>query len=98
MDIINVFFKKNQKHFIPKKYAIFNISVFNSWFNDKDNGAVYANPGIFLRLDKLSESHIKDYLIKCHNLKLSDYDLDEDIKNFYEEIRKDWLEKLESKN
>jgi hypothetical protein len=30
--------------------------------------AVYANTGIFLRLDKLSESHIKDYLEKCYSI------------------------------
>jgi hypothetical protein len=41
----------------------FNVDNFNKWFNDPNNKAVYANTGIFLRLDKLSESH-KDYLEK----------------------------------
>jgi hypothetical protein len=85
---------KKEKPLTPKKYVIFNINTFNEWFNDKDNNAVYAHSGIFLRLDKLSESHIKDYIIKCHGLTLSDCDLDEDIRNFHEEIRKDWLNKL----
>jgi len=86
--------KKEEGRFIPRKYRIFNVDVFNEWFNDKENGAVYANSGIFLRLDKLSISHIEDYLVKCHGLELSNWDIDEDVRNFYEEIRKDWLNKL----
>lgn len=90
------FFKKKVT-FVPKKYVLFNVETFNTWFNSEDNNAVYAHPGIFLRLDKLSESHIKDYLIKCHGLELSYWDIHEDISDFYEEIRKDWLKKINNK-
>jgi hypothetical protein len=89
------FFKKEKPVFVPKKYVMFNVDTFNQWFNDKDNGAVYAHEGIFLRLDKLSKSHITDYLLKCHNIVGNPYELYfNDIELFYEEIRKDWLEKL----
>jgi hypothetical protein len=93
---INLFRKKSEfkEVFKPKGYVLFNVDTFNAWFNDKDNNAVYANPGIFLRLDKLSISHIQDYLIKCHGLNLTDYDFDEEIRNFYDEIRADWFNKI----
>jgi hypothetical protein len=89
---------KKKATFAPKKYVLFNVDTFNTWFNDKYNDAVYAHSGIFLRLDKLSESHIEDYLVKCHGLDLSNWDIHEDIRNFYEEIRKDWLKKLDNTN
>jgi hypothetical protein len=89
---------KKKPTFVPKKYVIFNVDTFNTWFNDKANNAVYANPGIFLRLDKLSISHIEDYLVKCHGLTLSDWDISEDINLFYEKIRKDWLKKSALRN
>jgi hypothetical protein len=85
---------KKQKKFCPKKYVLFNVETFNTWFNAKDNDAIYAHPGIFLRLDKLSRSTIEDYLVKCHNLNLSDWDISDEVEKFYEEIRKDWLTKL----
>jgi hypothetical protein len=91
-----MFFKKKST-FTPKKYVLFNVETFNTWFNDKDNGAVYANSGIFLRLDKLSISHIEDYLVKCHGLNLSNWDIYEDVRNFNEEIRKDWINKINQK-
>lgn len=89
---------KKKATFVPRKYVLFNVETFNTWFNDKYNDAVYAHSGIFLRVDKLSESQIKDYLIKCHGLELSNWDIEEDIRNFYEEIRKDWLKKLDNLN
>lgn len=85
-------FKRGPK-FVPKKYVIFNVDTFNQWFNDKDNGATYANSGIFLRTDKLSISHIEEYLVKCHNLKLSDWDLNEDIIKFMGNVSSDWMKK-----
>lgn len=95
--IITDMFKKKPT-FIPKKYVIFNVDIFNTWFNDKNNNAVYANTGIFLRLDKLSKSHIEDYLVKCHGLTLSDWDINEDIEIFYNKIRKDWMKKIAIRN
>ena len=83
---------------IPSEDIIFDVDNFNIWFNNPSNNAIYANPGIFLRLDKLSETHILDYLDKC-------YDIDSDFEGFskpkhiimntfYNEIRKDWSSKL----
>jgi hypothetical protein len=79
--------------------VVFNVDNFNKWFNDPNNKAVYANPGIFLRLDKLSESHIKDYLEKCYNIVDVDYvewSLPSHIliDKLYNEIRKDWKNKI----
>jgi hypothetical protein len=86
--------KKPPVAFMPPKYAMFNVDVFNQWFNDPDNRAVYANSGIFLRLDKLSESHIIDYLLKCHNVEASNFDLHQDIFDFEYKIRQNWLNKI----
>ena len=55
------FFKKKV---IPSEDVVFNVDNFNKWFNDPNNNAVYANPGILLRTDKLSESQILDYIEK----------------------------------
>lgn len=94
--MLSKLFSKKEKpvKFIVPKYVLFNVDTFNTWFNDKNNNAVYANPGIFLRLDKLSESHIGDYLLKCHNINSLDHDFHEEIKNFYYEIKKDWMDKI----
>jgi hypothetical protein len=86
--------KKEETKFVPKKYVLFNIETFNTWFNDKDNGAIYAHSGIFLRTDKLSIKQIEDYLLKCHNVLVSDFDFSEDIQKFYKEILTDWRNKL----
>lgn len=86
--------KKEETKFVPKNYVLFNIETFNTWFNDKDNGAIYANSGIFLRTDKLSTKQIEDYLLKCHNVMVSDFDFSEDIQKFYKEILADWRNKL----
>jgi len=94
-----LFNKKEKKpKFVPKKYVIFNVDTFNTWFNDKDNGAVYAHSGIFLRTDKLDLSQIKDYMVKCHGLNLDEWDTDLEIYRFHEEIEKDWRKKLNDKN
>ena len=60
-------------------------------FNDPNNNAVYAHSGIFLRLDKLSESHIRDYIKNRFDIKEPDYDK---IYEFYYKIRDDWRAKL----
>ena len=93
--MFNIFFGKKQKNtkFVPPNYILFNVDTFNTWFNDKNNNAVYAHSGIFLRLDKLSQSHIEDYLVKCYNLSIFDLNMHEDIVKFHDEIRKDWLKK-----
>ena len=83
---------------IPLEEIIFNVYNFNIWFNHKDNGAQYAHSGIFLRADKLSESQIRDYLLKCYGIDnpsfLFSKPANEMIYNFEKDIRKDWLDKL----
>jgi hypothetical protein len=88
------FRKPKKSKFVPKMYVIFNVDTFNTWFNSPDNEAVYAHPGIFLRLDKLDVSQINDYLVKCHGLNLDEWDIDEEVWIFREEILNDWREKL----
>lgn len=88
--MFNIFKEKKTKTFVPPKYAMFNVEVFNSWFNDKDNGATYANMGIFLRIDKLSYRHIEEYLINCFNIDLKEVDLTDEIVTFYYTISDDW--------
>ena len=89
------FFKKKKE--IEKPYIevsddiVFNVDNFNEWFNDPNNNAVYAHSGIFLRLDKLSESHIRDYIKNRFDIKEPDYDK---IYEFYYKIRDDWRAKL----
>ena len=43
-----------EKQCVPPEYIVFNVSNFNQWFQDPNNNAVYANRGIYLRIDKLS--------------------------------------------
>lgn len=95
------FFKKDKplEKEIPSEDVVFNVDNFNKWFNDPNNNAVYANTGIFLRLDKLSESHILDYMLKCYGIENGGPMKWSQphwviIQNFYEEIRKDWRNKL----
>lgn len=87
--------KPKPNKFAPKHYVIFNIEVFNAWFNDKDNNATYAHSGIYLRTDKLSESHIFDYLIKCHGFSENECSdlLHQEIYLFYQEVMQDWINK-----
>ena len=55
------FFKKEKpvEKEIPSEDVVFNVDNFNKWFNDPNNNAVYANTGIFLRLDKLSVKNMR---------------------------------------
>ena len=75
---------------------IFNVDNFNNWFNLKDNNAEYAHPGIFLRLDKLTPNHIHDYIDKCYGIDCSEEY--QKTLEFYDEIRKDWREKIKAKD
>ena len=60
--------EKQPKRVIPLEEIIFNVDNFNIWFNHPGNGATYANSGIFKRTDKLSETHIDEYLAKCYGI------------------------------
>jgi len=86
------FFTREVVEIFPvPQYIVFNVVNFNSWFINPGNNAVYANSGIFLRLDKLDEAHITDYLEKCYGIVDGDC---EDIKEFEKEIREDWKHKI----
>lgn len=78
---------------------IFNVDNFNNWFNDPKNGATYAHSGIFLRLDKLSESHIKEYLKNVYNIDnfgpfLWSQPTHIMVTNFMNNIKNDWKNKI----
>lgn len=87
---------------LPPESVIFNVDNFNEWFCDPNNNAIYANMGIFLRTDKLSESQIEDYLNKKYGISNPAFLWSEPsssmISNLYRDIRKDWIEKINSKN
>ena len=89
---------KKVKKLQPLEEIIFNVDNFNIWFNHKDNDAEYAHSGIFLRTDKLSDSHITDYLLKCYGIEnpafLFSKPSNEMISDFQKEIRTDWLKKI----
>ena len=96
---LDLFKKKVIPVQIPSEDVVFSVDNFNKWFNDPNNNAVYANSGIFLRLDKLSESHILDYLLKSYGIEnggpmkwsAPHYVI---IEKFYKEIREDWKKKI----
>ena len=86
---------------IPEE-IIFNVENFNTWFNYKNNGAIYAHSGIFLRTDKLSNGHIDDYILKCYGIDVNNFNFSKPYfdlyYNFLDDIRKDWLVKLSKQN
>ena len=100
--MINIWpFKKKKeevKRVIPPQDIIFNVNNFNIWFCSEDNGATYAHKGVFLRLDKLSQSHIDDYLLKCYGISnytfLGDRPTHEIFSDFEKAIREDWWKQI----
>ncbi len=75
--------------------SIIDVEKFNNWFNSNKDPNVYAHPGIFLRLDKLSQGHIEDYVwaVTRGAVKYEDFDY-EFMQNFEGHIRLDWRNKL----
>ena len=69
---------------------VFNVLKFNQWFNDPNNGAVYAHSGIYLRTDKLSLSHITEYLRNAHGLNPNEHYTYDEANNFYYKVRENW--------
>lgn len=86
--------KPEPKKVIPLEEIIFNVTNFNIWFNHPENGATYANSGIFKRTDKLSETHIDEYLAKCYGIEngafLFSKPFVEMKSDFLKEIKQDW--------
>lgn len=91
-------FGKKEPVNIASEEEVFNVDTFNEWFNDDNNGAIYANKGIFLRTDKLSESQILDYILKRWGKDTYDvYSKDNKhylIYAFYTQISYNWRQKL----
>lgn len=96
--MLKFFTKEIIKPFPVPRYIVFNVDNFNNWFNSPDNNAIYANSGIFLRLDKLSESHIIDYLEKSYGIIEDNHNYTYSmIRKFLDDVRMDWLKKINSK-
>ncbi len=96
------FFKPKEiiKPYPVPEYIVFNVDNFNAWFNAKDNNAIYAHSGIFLRLDKLGEDQIIDYIDKCYGIRsggafMWSKPVNTMVSEFHKEIRKNWLELLD---
>lgn len=87
--IFNIFKKKHKLKFNDFNQSMLNVKDFNTWFN-KPNKSSYANPGIFLRTDKLGTSFINDYLYEQHNVNPNEVPFTE-IYFFERDIRTDWL-------
>ena len=90
-----------EKQCVPPEYIVFNVDNFNLWFQDPSNNAIYANKGIYLRMDKLSQTHITDYLDKCYGIKnngafLWSKSTNEMIYNFYNNITKNWMQQIKN--
>lgn len=86
-----------RKQVLPVEEIIFSVENFNIWFRHPENNAEYANEGIYLRTDKLSESHIEDYLLKSYGLKngafLFSKPYGEMISDLFRAVQKDWIAK-----
>ena len=89
--MLRIFTKEVIKPFPVPDFIVLNVDNFNVWFKAKDNNAVYANEGIFLRLDKLSISHVVDYIEKCYGVKSEDASSKYDVYDFYDKIRANWI-------
>jgi hypothetical protein len=74
--------------------SILSVKKFNDWFNSPKDSSIYAHPGIFLRLDKLSAHHIDDYIkmTTYDYLEYEDFDFKK-MRSFEDRIRKDWMKK-----
>lgn len=86
------------KPFPVPEYIVFSVDNFNKWFNDRNNGATYAHSGIFLRTDKLDESHVVEYMEKCYGITncgafMWSKPSATMVNEFYYEIRKNWLKR-----
>jgi hypothetical protein len=94
---MNLFTKTIVKYYPVPDYIVISVDNFNLWFNAPNNCATYAHPGIFLRLDKLSQHHIEEYFEICYGITEKNhnfvYSFEKTICGFMEEIRLDWRKK-----
>ena len=96
--MLKFFTKEVSVSYPVPEYVILSVDNFNNWFNRKDNNAIYAHPGIFLRTDKLCVAHVLDYMDVCYGIKSNQASSDYNLYDFYDLIRKDWIEKLNCKS
>lgn len=79
--------------------TVLNVDSFNNWFQNNKDKSIYAHSGIYLRTDKLSRGHIKDYLRVITNGLLSIEDFNElEIMKFEDKIRVSWIKQLNDKS
>lgn len=96
--MLKLFTKEVIKPYPVPEYIILNVENFNNWFVDPNNNAVYANRGIFLRTDKLSQSHILDYVDKCFGILPYDpFWTEEKLRDFVDKVFQDWRNKINNK-
>jgi hypothetical protein len=78
--------------------AILDVNKFNEWFKNNKDKDIYAHAGIYLRLDKLSEGHIKNYIrVTTKGMADIDHFKWETIRDFEHAIRDSWQKQLREK-
>jgi hypothetical protein len=92
------FTKEVIKPFEVPDYIILNVDNFNLWFNSPKDSGIYAHPGIFLRLDKLSTGHMTDYIENCYGIESKSRFTESVIYEFHTRVRFDWIKKIDKKN
>lgn len=93
-NFISNIFKSKPKHNIPE-YIVLNVDNFNLWFCNQNNPDIYANKGIYLRIDKLSINHITIYIKECYNIDIESTNINE--YDLYSVIIKNWNKQLNEK-
>jgi hypothetical protein len=78
--------------------ALLDVDHFNEWFNRDKDKSIYAHPGIFLRVDKLDQGHIEDFIrMESKGIANIEHFKYEDIVDFEKRITKDWFKKQEER-
>jgi len=90
--------KEVVRPFEVPEYIILNVDNFNLWFNSPKDAGIYAHPGIFLRLDKLSIGYIIEYIENCYGIVSKESSTKYDLYKFHDEIRADWKKRIEKRN
>ena len=74
--------------------SLLDVDRFNTWFNSDKDKDIYAHPGIFLRIDKLSTQHIEDYIRMESDgvVKIKYFEYNQ-VVDFEDRIAKDWRKK-----
>lgn len=89
--------KEITKPFEVPEYIILNVDNFNLWFNKPKDENLYAHSGIFLRLDKLSVSHVLNYITLCYGIPTKEASTNYNLYSFYDEIKVNWVKLINDK-